>query len=86
MERSDAPRQIAEFDLVETGSADHLGEFALPRETSDTFDEIGVGIAVTGDHLAQERDELEAVEIVERLKERVYFGREFQTQKASARL
>ncbi len=29
---------------------------------------------------------LEAVEIVERLKERGYFGREFETQKASARL
>ena len=86
IERSDAPCQIAEFDLVETGSGDHLGEFALPRETSDTFDELGVGVAVTGDHLAQERDESEAVEIVERLKERVHFGREFQTQKASARL
>ena len=53
MERSDAPRQIAEFDLVEAGSGDHLGELALPRETPDAFDKIGVGVAITGDDLAE---------------------------------
>src|SRR5690348_7431239 len=81
MERSDAPRQIAEFDLVETGSGDHLGEFALARETPDALDEIGVGVPVTGDNLAEQRHDPEAVEIVKGLEERSYFGREFKTQK-----
>src|SRR5712671_5275606 len=85
MERSDAPRQIAESDLVETGSGDHLGELALPRETPDAFDKIGVGVAITGDNLTEQRYELEAEEVVERLKRRGDFGREFETHKAPAR-
>jgi len=52
MERSDAPRQVAELDLVEPGLGDHLGEETLPREAPDTFDEIGIGVAVTRDDLA----------------------------------
>ena len=52
MERSDAPRKIAELDPVEPGPGDHLGKLALPREAPDAFDEIGVGVAITGDHLA----------------------------------
>jgi hypothetical protein len=54
MERSDAPRKITEFDLVEPGPCDHLGELALPREAPDAFDEIGVGVAIAGDDLTEQ--------------------------------
>ena len=85
MERSDAPRQIAKLDLVEPGAGDHLGELALPRETPDAFDQIGVGVTITGDDLAEQRHDLETVKVIERLKERSNLRREFQTHKASAR-
>src|ERR1700752_3659243 len=85
MGRSDAPRQGAEFYQVETSPGDHLGQFALPRETPNAFHEIGIGVAITGDDLPEHRHDLEAVEVIERLKERRNFGREFETQKASAR-
>ena len=50
--------------------ADHLGELALPREAPDALYEIGIGVAIAGDDLAEQRHDLEAVEVVERLQER----------------
>src|SRR5207237_8073564 len=53
MERSDAPRQVAELDVVEPSPSDHLGELALPREATNALDEIGVSVAIAGDDLSQ---------------------------------
>ena len=78
MERSDAPCQIAKFDLVEPGGGNHFGEFALPREAADAFDEIGIGVTVTGDNLAKVRNNLKAIEVVQRLQERSDLGSKFQ--------
>src|SRR5215831_2253459 len=85
MERSDAPRQVAVFDLVETGTTDHFGQLALPRETRDTLDEIGISIAIARDDLAEQRHQLKAVEVVERLQKWCDFGRELQAEKPPAR-
>src|SRR6516164_1148194 len=86
MERSDAPRQIAKLDLVESGLGDHLGEVTLPREAPDAFDEIGIGVTVTGDDLAEQRNDLKAVEVVKWLKEGGNLGGEFQAKKMPTRL
>src|SRR6267378_4248203 len=86
VERSDAPGQVAELDLVEPGAGDHFGELALPREAPNAFDEIGVGIAITGDDLTKQRHDLEAVEVVKRLEEGGDLGGEFEAEKMPARL
>ena len=78
MERSDAPCQVAKFDLVEPGGGNHFGKFALPREAADAFDEIGICVTVTGDHLAKVRYNLKAIEIVKRLQEWSDLGSKFQ--------
>src|SRR5262252_673042 len=86
MERSDPPRQVAKPDSFEPGSVDHLRELALPRKAPDTFDEINVGVALAGHDLAKQRHKLEAVNIVERLQERIDFRSEFEAEEAPAGL
>src|SRR3982074_1203715 len=67
VQRGDAAGQIAKLDPVEPGGGDQLRQFALCRKAADAFDEIGVGVAIAGDDLAEPGQELEAVEVVERL-------------------
>src|SRR6266853_1890429 len=86
VECSDAPRQVAELDLVEPGAGDHFGELALPRETPNAFDEISVGLAITGDDLTKQGHDLKTVEVVKRLEEGADLGGEFKAEKVSARL
>src|SRR5215471_13603051 len=85
MERSHTPCQVAESYPVEPGPLDHLGEFALPWEAPDAFHEIDIGVAITGDDLAEQRHDLKAVKIIERLQQRGDLGREFETEEPSAR-
>ena len=79
------PVRLRNLTWSKPACGDHFGELALPRETPDALDQIGVGVAITGDDLPEQRHELEAVEVIERLKKRGDFGREFETHKASAR-
>ncbi len=80
------PGQIAVSDLLEPGRRDHFGELALARKAADAFDEIGIGVAVAGDDLPEQRHDMKAVEIVERLQQRRHFGGEFEAHEPSARL
>jgi hypothetical protein len=78
VERSDAPRQVPELDLFEPGLGNHRGELALRRKAANTLDEVSIGVSITGHDLPEQRHDLKAVEIVERLKEWGYFGCEFE--------
>jgi len=84
MQRGDAAGQIAELDPLEPGRRNQLRQFALRRKSPDALDEIGIGVAVAGDDLAEPRQELKAVEIVEGLQERCYRRGEFEAQKPPA--
>src|SRR5207248_9279868 len=86
MQRGDAAGQIAELDPLEPGRRNQLREFALRRKSPDALDEIGIGVAVARDDLAEPWQELKAVEIVEGLQERCYRRGEFEAQKPPARL
>src|SRR5947207_3422189 len=77
MQRGDAAGQIAELDPLEPGRRNQLRQFALRRKSPDALDEIGIGVAVAGDDLAEPRQELKAVELVEGLQERGYPRGEF---------
>src|SRR5436190_12294668 len=86
VQRGDAAGQIAKLDPVEPGGGDQLRQFALRRKAADAFNEVGVGVAIAGDDLAEPGQELKAVEVVERLQERCYRRGEFEAQKSAARL
>src|ERR1051326_7774227 len=81
-----AAGQIAALDPFEPGGGDQLRQFALTGKSPNALDEIGVGVAVPGHDLAQQRQDLKAVEVVERLQERCHRRGEFEAQKPPARL
>src|SRR5271167_102485 len=83
VKRSDAPRQITVSDLFEPGVGDHFGQLALAWEPADALDQIGVGLAVAGDDLPEQRHDMKTVEVVERLQQRPYPGGEFETHEAA---
>src|SRR5438270_8351635 len=85
MQRRDAARQIAEPGAAEPGGLDQFRQSALRRKAADALDEVGVGVAIAGDDLAEQRQYPEAVEIVERLQQRRHRRGEFETEKPSAR-
>src|SRR6266851_4531314 len=58
MERSDASREVAKPHLIEPRARDHVGKFALSRETADAFCEIDIGLAIAGDDPAKPRQDL----------------------------
>src|SRR5712671_7463431 len=83
VQRRDATGQIAELDPVEPGGGDQLRQLALRRKAADALDEVVVGVAIAGDDLAEQRQHLKAVEIVERLQQWRDRRGELEAQKQS---
>ena len=65
MDRRDAAREVPVVDPGEAGIGDHRGEAGLVGELADRLDQIAVGVAIAGDHLAKRRDDVEGEEVVE---------------------
>src|SRR5438477_8836461 len=86
VQRGDAAGQIAKLDPVEPGGGNQFRQLALRRKAADAFDEVGVGVAIAGDDLAEPGQKLKAVEVVKRLQERRHRRGEFEAQKTPARL
>ncbi len=56
-----------------------------PRKAADRFDQVAIGLGVLGDGAAERGDDVEGVEIVERVEARHVDGGKFQAEKAPAR-
>jgi len=83
MERSDAPREVTKPHLIEPRASDHLAKLALSREPPNAFHQIGVGLPISGNDPTEQRHEMKAVQIVQRLEKRRDFGGELETQKTT---
>ena len=64
MECSDAPREVAKPYLIEPCARHSLTKLALLRKPPNAFDKIGVGLPIAGNHSAEPRHDMEAVQIV----------------------
>ena len=65
---------------------DHRGEILLVREFADRFDEIGIGFAVAGHHLADARNGVERPRLVDAVEQRHVDLGEFEAEEAAAGL
>src|SRR5580704_4769348 len=83
MQRGDAARQIAEPDAAKPRGLDQFRQRALRRKAADALGEIGIGVAIAGDDLAEQRQYPKAVEVVERLQQRRHGRGEFEAEKPS---
>ena len=79
MERCDAACHIPVAGLFESGCADHIGKALLIRESADALDEVLVRGAVIRNHLAQPRDHIERIGVIDLIKSGDSRRAEFQT-------
>ena len=76
------PVRLRYADAAEARGTDHGGERLLRGELADALDQVAVGLGGAGRQLAQPRDDLEGVEVVEAVEQRHLAGRELQAQEA----
>src|SRR3546814_907828 len=86
MQRGDAEAEVAVLHIAEAGRADHRREAFLVGKAADALHEIAVGLLVLRHQSADLRQDVEAVEVVGLRQRRIAHFREFQAQKAPARL
>ena len=61
-----------------------VGKGLRPRKAADRFDEVAVGVAIARHRAAQRRDDVEGIEVVERIEAGHVDGREFEAEKSPA--
>ena len=54
------PVRLRYLTCPSPAAGDHFGELALGREPADAFDQIGVGLAIPGDDLPEQRHDDES--------------------------
>lgn len=62
--RSNATREISDVDGRETRISNHVGELFLIGKTADTLDEVLIGIPITRNKLAHNRNNLHGIDII----------------------
>ena len=85
VERDDAAGHRRERDATKAGSLDHLREGFRFGKFANRFDEILIGLAVAGHRLADTRDHLERIELVERVEAGHVDRGKFQAQEIGRR-
>ena len=80
------PVRLRNFTCSSPAASIKLANRRLRRKAADALDEIGVGIAVAGDRLPDQRQDLKAVEIVGGCKPRRHGRGEFEAEEPPARL
>src|SRR5690348_5335495 len=86
VDRHDAVGQVAHLDLAEAGALHHALERLLVRVLADRFGQVPVAVGITGEQLAQTRQDLEGVEVVELAERLALHFRELQHQQPAAGL
>src|SRR5262249_49203913 len=84
MQRHHPAGEHAAADAAETRCRDHVGKDLRARKLPDRLDEIAIGILVARDRAAEHRDDVEGIEVVERIETGNVDGREFETEKPPA--
>src|SRR3982750_4071665 len=65
MDRDDATGQVADFDVAKASLEHHALQGFLVRMLADRFRQVLVTVGVTGEKLAQARQDLERMHVVE---------------------
>src|SRR5690242_17502243 len=86
MQRDDAAGQLPIADAAEAGRLDHRGKSLRLRKFTDGLDEVLIRFAVAGDHLADARDSLEGIELVQPVEPGHVDSRKFKAQETAADL
>src|ERR1700726_1794457 len=68
MQRHHAAGQHAVADPAKSRRRDHVGEGLRPREAPDRLDEIAIGFGVARNRATERRNDVEGIEIVERIE------------------
>src|SRR5262245_15685484 len=84
MKRGNAAGEGRIGDALETRLPHHLGEIVRRREFSDAFNEIAIGVLIAGDMLADLRDHLEGIGVVDLVEHGDIDLGKLQTEEASA--
>src|SRR3984893_15400842 len=84
MHRNHSAGQHAEADAAEPRRRDHFRKRLRPWEAPDRFDQISIGFRVTRDRAAERRNDVEGIEIVERIEPGHIDSGKFEAEKPAA--
>src|SRR5262245_25836863 len=86
MKGRDPACQIAELDALEPSRRHPAGEFLLSGESSDALHQILIGAAILRHNLAEHRQDLKGIKVVEPVEDGNRDMAEFEAEKTAAGL
>src|SRR5262249_32792143 len=84
MQRHDAAGERLRGYAAEAGGANHRGEIVRLGKAPDRLDEVAVGFRIARDRAAERRDDIERIEVIERVEPRHVDGGELETEEMAA--